>query len=312
MKVSSFRPQDLRNIALIGRAGAGKTTLAEAILHRAGAITRMGSVEDATTTSDYEPEARAHHHSISATMLFATHQGKRDQHDRHAGAPRASSATPSAALPAVETAVFVVDAATGVDLPTRRLYAAAGELGLARMVVVNKNRPRAGRAARSMLERLQAPASGPTSTASTCRPSGGTDVIDCFDHDAGQRRLRRRWPRSTKRCSSRASRSTTPCSNATSAARRSICRACARASSRRWPRATSYRSCSPPPAARSGSTIWCTSSSRRRQARWRARRAALRQGRRRGLLEIACDAEAPLYRPRLEGRPTIPSPASWR
>jgi elongation factor G len=183
MKVSSFRPQDLRNIALIGRAGAGKTTLAEAILHRAGAITRMGSVEDATTTSDYEPEARAHHHSISATMLFATHQGREINMIDTPGHPDFVGHA-LAALPAVETAVLVVDAATGVDLPTRRLYAAAGELGLARMVVVNKI-DLAPAALPGMLERLRA-SLGPNLHCINLPAKGGTDVIDCFDHDAGQ------------------------------------------------------------------------------------------------------------------------------
>lgn len=182
MKVSSFRPQDLRNVALIGRAGSGKTTLAEAILHRSGAITRMGSVDDATTTSDFEPEAKLHHQSISATMLFATHEGREINMIDTPGHPDFVGHA-LAALPAVETAVLVVDAATGVDLPTRRLYAAAGELGLARMVVVNKI-DQAPAALPGMLERLRA-SLGPNLHCINLPAKGGADVIDCFDHDAG-------------------------------------------------------------------------------------------------------------------------------
>src|SRR4051794_38823300 len=72
---SGFRPQDIRNIALLGHAGCGKTSLSEAILHRCGAITRLGSVETASTVSDFEPAARARHHSTSSTMLYATRDG---------------------------------------------------------------------------------------------------------------------------------------------------------------------------------------------------------------------------------------------
>ena len=59
----SYRPEEIRNIVLLGHTGAGKTTLAEAIAHRCGVITRMGSVEQANTLSDFEPEARLHKHS---------------------------------------------------------------------------------------------------------------------------------------------------------------------------------------------------------------------------------------------------------
>ena len=72
----SYRPIDIRNIVLAGHGGAGKTTLAEAILHKCGVITRMGSVEESNTTSDFEPEAKAHTHSTSATLLYVNYEGK--------------------------------------------------------------------------------------------------------------------------------------------------------------------------------------------------------------------------------------------
>src|SRR5437762_5884112 len=71
-----FRPQDIRNIALLGHAGSGKTSLSEAMLHRCGAITRLGSVDTASTVSDFDAEARARHHSTGATLLFAMRDGR--------------------------------------------------------------------------------------------------------------------------------------------------------------------------------------------------------------------------------------------
>ncbi|MFO0555927.1 MAG: elongation factor G [Polyangiaceae bacterium] len=182
MKAPSFRPQQIRNIALLGRAGSGKTTLAEAILHRAGVITRMGSVDAATTTSDFEPEARAHHHSVSATVLFATRDGcELNLVDTPGNADFIGHAL--AALPAVETAVLVVDAAAGLDLHARRLYAAAGEAGLARVVVINKI-DLALAALPKLLEELKTTL-GPNLHAINLPTKGGSDVIDCFDHEGG-------------------------------------------------------------------------------------------------------------------------------
>src|SRR5450432_2263117 len=135
-KVAGFEPGNIRNIVLLGHMGSGKTTLAEAILHRCGAITRMGSVESATTISDYEPEAKHHHHSTSSTLLFATSSGREINMIDTPGSPELVGHA-LAALPAVETAVIVVNAVAGIETSTRRLFHAAGEAGLARMIVVN-------------------------------------------------------------------------------------------------------------------------------------------------------------------------------
>jgi elongation factor G len=181
-EVGSFRPADIRNIVLVGHTGAGKTTLAEAILHRCGAITRMGSVEEATTISDYEPEARAHRISTGSTLLFATHQDREVNLIDTPGAPELVGQA-LAALPAAETAVIVVNAAAGVELGTRRLFHAAGEMGLARMIVVNKI-DLALDSLPALLEELRE-TFGPELHCINLPSGGGSDVIDCFDQDAG-------------------------------------------------------------------------------------------------------------------------------
>jgi elongation factor G len=136
-KTFAFHPADIRNVVLLGSAGAGKTTAADAILHRTGAVTRLGSVDAATSILDHEPEARARHHSTSATVLFATSERREVNlidtpgHAEFVGAALA-------ALGAVETAVLFVDPTIGVEPGLRRLFRAAGDAGLARMIVVNK------------------------------------------------------------------------------------------------------------------------------------------------------------------------------
>ncbi len=180
---SGFRPEDIRNIVLLGHAGSGKTSLAEAMLHRCGVITRLGSVETASTTSDFEPEARAHGHSTGSTLLYATHQGREINLIDTPGYPDFIGQA-LAAMPAVETAVIVVNAANGIEWSARRLYHAAGEMALARMIVVNKidqnpaGLPGLVRDLKASLGRELHCINLPT--------KGGTDVIDCFDVDAGE------------------------------------------------------------------------------------------------------------------------------
>ena len=180
--IGSYRPADIRNIVLVGHTGAGKTTLAEAILHRCGAITRMGSVEAATTTSDFDPESRAHKISTGSTLLFAMHEGREINLIDTPGAPELFGQA-LAALPAVETAVIVVNAAAGIELGTRRLFHAAGEMGLARMIVVNKI-DLAMESLPALIEELRE-AFGPEIHCINLPTGGGADVIDCFDQDAG-------------------------------------------------------------------------------------------------------------------------------
>ena len=72
-----FATKDIRTLALVGHGAAGKTTLAEALLAKAGAIQTMGSVERGTTTSDFDPLEKAWQHSLRASVLHLETQGTR-------------------------------------------------------------------------------------------------------------------------------------------------------------------------------------------------------------------------------------------
>jgi elongation factor G len=180
---SGFRPEDIRNIVLLGHAGSGKTSLAEAMLHRCGAITRLGSVETASTTSDFEPEARAHGHSTGSTLLYATREGREINLIDTPGYPDFIGQA-LAATPAVETAVIVINAANGIEWSSRRLFHAAGELALARMIVVNKIDQNLGGLAQ--LVRDLKSTFGRELHCINLPTKNGTDVIDCFDSEAGE------------------------------------------------------------------------------------------------------------------------------
>ena len=180
--MKAYRPEDIRNIALVGHEGVGKTTLAEALLVHTGAIHRMGSVNEATTVSDFEPEARSHRQSTHASLLFGTWEGKEINIIDTPGHPELIGQA-LAVLAAVETAVIVVDATLGVQDHTLRLFAAAGELGLARMVVVNRI-DRAVANLPALVESLKSEL-GPNLHCITLPTRSGSDVIDCFDHEAG-------------------------------------------------------------------------------------------------------------------------------
>jgi elongation factor G len=131
------KPADrIRNVALVGHRGSGKTSLHEALLFQAGAINRMGSVVDGTTVSDADPDEKARQMSITAAVAtFEWQERKVNLIDT----PGDSSFIADAlgALRVCESAVFVINAVMGVEVHASRLWQRAAELDLARLIFVN-------------------------------------------------------------------------------------------------------------------------------------------------------------------------------
>jgi elongation factor G len=128
---------DIRNIALIGHADVGKTTLAEAMLHKAGATNRLGSVDDGTAVTDYTAEERDRKISIDTSTAYCTWKGREFNIVDTPGYQDFLGQVVEA-LPAVETAVLLVSAVNGVQLNTLKTWNAARKAGCAGVVVINK------------------------------------------------------------------------------------------------------------------------------------------------------------------------------
>jgi elongation factor G len=126
----------IRNVALIGHRGSGKTSLHEALLFEAGVINRLGRVEDGTTTSDFEPDEQEREMSIGATVSSFDHDGRKINLIDTPGEPSFIADT-VAALRVADAAVVVVNAVMGVEVHTDRLWERADKAGLARLVFVN-------------------------------------------------------------------------------------------------------------------------------------------------------------------------------
>jgi elongation factor G len=129
--------EKIRNIALVGHGGAGKTTLAEALLHRAGAINRLGRVEDGTTVCDHDPEEQRRGLSLSLAIAPFEWKGtKVNLIDTPGYADFIGDV--AAALRVVDLAVFVVSAVDGVEVQTEAIWREAARLGVPRMIFINK------------------------------------------------------------------------------------------------------------------------------------------------------------------------------
>jgi elongation factor G len=135
--VQLFPSEKIRNVALVGHGGAGKTTLAEALLHRAGAIKRLGRVEDGTTVSDHDPEEQRRGQSLGlAVTPFEWNGHKVNLIDTPGYADFLGEVR--AALRVVDLAVFVVSAVDGVEVQTEAIWREAAQLDVPRMIVINK------------------------------------------------------------------------------------------------------------------------------------------------------------------------------
>jgi elongation factor G len=129
-------PGKIRNIALVGHRGSGKTSLVEAMLYRSGVVTRLGSVQEGTTVSDFDDDEKKRQLSLSGTL---THLERKGALLNVLDTPGDSSflADTISALRVVETAVMVVNSVNGVEVQTERLWARAAERGLARVLFCN-------------------------------------------------------------------------------------------------------------------------------------------------------------------------------
>ena len=135
MKV--YDADQIRNVALVGHSGAGKTQLASALLFDAGAVNRLGAVDDGTTVTDYDEEEIARKHTLSSSTAFAEwNKTKVNLIDTPGMANFFSDAC--CALRVADAAAVVVDAVAGSEVLTEKVWAMAEELGLPCLVVLNR------------------------------------------------------------------------------------------------------------------------------------------------------------------------------
>jgi elongation factor G len=127
----------IRNVALVGHGGSGKTSLAEAIMYVAGATQRLGSVDDGHSTLDSDSEEQKRKISINLALAPVTHKGmKINIVDTPGYADFIGDAV--AGMAATETALFVVDGVAGPQVQTERLWDVAEDMGIARAIFVNR------------------------------------------------------------------------------------------------------------------------------------------------------------------------------
>ena len=178
-----YATEAIRTLALVGHGGAGKTTLAEALLAKAGAITSIGSVERGTTVCDFDPLEKAFQHSLYSAIVNFSHH---DTHIHLIDAPGVPDFMGQAisALPAVETAAIVINAQNGIEMITGRMMQWAQKRKLCRMIVVNKidtenvNLPK-------LLADIQE-AFGKECLPINLPARGASGVVDCFFNPSGE------------------------------------------------------------------------------------------------------------------------------
>jgi elongation factor G len=180
--MASYSTHDIRNIALVGHAGAGKTSLIETLLQKSGMIQKAGSIERGDTVSDYEDSEKELQHSLDIAITHLSHESKQVNIIDTPGYADFLGRGISI-LPAVETAAVVVNATTGIESVTIRMMEAAKRRNLCRFIIVNKIDAE-GIDYQELMNSLQ------ESFGKECLPinlpaENGQRVIDCFFQPGG-------------------------------------------------------------------------------------------------------------------------------
>ena len=177
-----YSTENIHTVALVGHGGAGKTTLAEALLWKAGVIGAMGSVEKGSTVCDFDPLEKQYGHSLSSSIVNFPYQGIHVHLIDTPGMPDFAGQSVSA-LAGVETAIVVINAQNGIELNTSRMMRSAGKRGLCRMILINKidadNIDLEG-----LLKRVQ-DVFGKECLPINLPAHGRKDVVDCFFNPDG-------------------------------------------------------------------------------------------------------------------------------
>ncbi len=183
----SYSTAQIRNVALAGHPGAGKTILFEALLQAGGAIPVAGTIERGSTVSDFDPIEQDRGHSIDAAIASIDHAppGQPPIHVNLIDTPgypdfRGPSLS---ALAAVETVAIVVDTDTGVGHGTRRMMEYAKQRKLCRAIIINKI-DHGGAACGALLDELRA-TFGPEVLPLNLPAERGSKVVDCFGQSSG-------------------------------------------------------------------------------------------------------------------------------
>jgi elongation factor G len=177
MASMAYSTADIRNIALVGQAGAGKTLLAESLLSESGAIRSRGSLERGTTVCDFDPQEQELRHSLDAAIVhFDVGQCRVNLIDTPGYPDFAGRAL--SVLEAVETAAIVVSAVNGIEPVTQRMMEFARDRELCRLIVINKIDSKDAKTEQVLADLRE-------TFGRECLPlnlpvDGGRSVVDCF------------------------------------------------------------------------------------------------------------------------------------
>ncbi len=135
--MAKVKVEDIRNVAICGHGSSGKTTLVDKMLVKTGAVNAQPSVDDGTSICDFDPEEKHHKYSIESSVVHFSHAGKHFHLIDTPGYPDFIGQT-IGAMQGVDTALIAVDAHSGIEVNTRRVFNEAGKAGLGRMILITK------------------------------------------------------------------------------------------------------------------------------------------------------------------------------